>query len=131
MKKTNLRIKENITLQDKINVVESIVEDYFRGGKYTPYFAPISKIVSIATYFIEGYELEDGDNLYTICMTDDDMKKAVEMIDGRAETECSGNITRENIARLADIGVNYVSSGALTHSAPILDLSLKNLKIID
>ena len=59
------------------------------------------------------------------------MKKAVEMIDGRAETECSGNITRENIARLADIGVNYVSSGALTHSAPILDLSLKNLKIID
>ena len=64
-------------------------------------------------------------------MTDDDMKKAVEMIDGRAETECSGNITRENIARLADIGVNYVSSGALTHSAPILDLSLKNLKIID
>ena len=64
-------------------------------------------------------------------MTDYDMKKAVEMIDGRAETECSGNITRENIARLADIGVNYVSSGALTHSAPILDLSLKNLKIID
>nr|DAG27680.1 MAG TPA: hypothetical protein [Caudoviricetes sp.] len=83
MKKTNLRIKENITLQDKINVVESIVEDYFRGGKYTPYFAPISKIVSIATYFIEGYELEDGDNLYTICMTDDDMKRLIETFVGK------------------------------------------------
>ena len=83
MKKTNLRIKENITLQDKINVVESIVEDYFRGGKYTPYFAPISKIVSIATYFIEGYELEDGDNLYTISMTDDDMKRLIETFVGK------------------------------------------------
>ena len=83
MKKENLRIKENITIQDKINVVESIVEDYFRGGKYTPYFAPISKIVSIATYFIEGYELEDGDNLYTICMTDDDMKRLIETFVGK------------------------------------------------
>lgn len=83
MKKTNLRIKENITLQDKINVVESIVEDYFRGGKYTPYFAPISKIVSIATYFIEGYELEEGDNLYTICVTDGDMKRLIETFIGK------------------------------------------------
>ena len=83
MKKENLRIKENITIQDKINVVESIVEDYFRGGKYTPYFAPISKIVSIATYFIEGYELEDGDNLYTICMTDYDMKRLIETFVGK------------------------------------------------
>ena len=83
MKKENLRIKENITIQDKINVVESIVEDYFRGGKYTPYFAPISKIVSIATYFIEGYELVEGDNLYTICMTDDDMKRLIETFVGK------------------------------------------------
>ena len=55
------------------------------------------------------------------------MKEAVALIDGRAETECSGNVTKENIASLADIGVDYISSGALTHSAPILDLSLKNL----
>lgn len=60
-------------------------------------------------------------------MSHDMMKEAIAIIDGRAETECSGNVTKENIAALIDIGVDYISSGALTHSAPILDLSLKNL----
>ena len=60
-------------------------------------------------------------------MSHDMMKEAVALINGRAETECSGNVTKENIAALADIGVDYISSGALTHSAPILDLSLKHL----
>ena len=60
-------------------------------------------------------------------MSHDDMKKAVEIIDGRALTECSGNVTADNIAKLSDVGIDYVSSGALTHSAPILDVSLKNL----
>ena len=64
-------------------------------------------------------------------MSHDDMKKAVTYIDGRAKTECSGNITKENIANLIDIGVDYISSGALTHSAPILDISLKNLHPIN
>lgn len=61
-------------------------------------------------------------------MSEADMRKAVEMVKGRAETECSGNVTRENLKKLVDIGVDYISSGALTHSSPILDLSLKNLK---
>ncbi len=60
----------------------------------------------------------------------EDMRAAVELCRGRAETECSGNVTRENVARLVDIGVDYISSGALTHSSPILDLSLKNLHAI-
>ena len=60
-------------------------------------------------------------------MSVEDMREAVSLAKGRAETECSGNVTKENIARLIDIGVDYISSGALTHSAPILDLSLKNL----
>ena len=55
------------------------------------------------------------------------MKEAVKIIDGRAKTECSGNVTKENIDRLINIGVDYISSGALTHSAPIMDISLKNL----
>ena len=59
-------------------------------------------------------------------MSAEEMKKAVELIAGRAETECSGNVTKENIARLTEIGVDYISSGALTHSAPILDISMKN-----
>lgn len=60
-------------------------------------------------------------------MSHNDMKEAIRIIDGRAETECSGNVTRENIAKLIDLGVDYISSGALTHSAPIMDISLKNL----
>lgn len=60
-------------------------------------------------------------------MTHDMMKQAIDIIGGRAETECSGNVTRDNVKKLADIGVDYISSGALTHSAPILDLSLKHL----
>ena len=64
-------------------------------------------------------------------MTYDVMKQAIEIIDGRAETECSGNVTRENVEKLIDLGVDYISSGALTHSAPILDLSLKNLHTVE
>ena len=58
------------------------------------------------------------------------MKEAGRLTAGKAATECSGTVTRENIARLIDIGVDYISSGALTHSAPILDLSLKNLHAV-
>lgn len=61
-------------------------------------------------------------------MTPEQMTEAVKMIGGRALTECSGNVTRENIKNILSTGVDFVSSGALTHSAPILDLSLKNLK---
>lgn len=63
-------------------------------------------------------------------MTPDMMAEAIRIIDGRAETECSGNITKENIKIIAGLGVDYVSSGALTHSAPILDISLKHLKVL-
>ena len=63
-------------------------------------------------------------------MTHEQMKEAIDLIAGRAEIEVSGNVTRENIAALADLGVDYISSGALTHSSPILDISLKNLHTI-
>ena len=61
----------------------------------------------------------------------DMLKEAVRLAAGRAETECSGNVTKENAVKLIDIGVDYISSGALTHSAPILDLSLKNLHAVE
>ncbi len=64
-------------------------------------------------------------------MSTEDMEEAIRIIDGRAETECSGNVTRENVAKLTDLGVDYISSGALTHSAPILDISLKNLHAVE
>ena len=64
-------------------------------------------------------------------MAHDDMAAAIELIGGRAKTECSGNVDATNIRALADLGVDYISSGALTHSAPILDLSLKHLRMLD
>ena len=76
----------------------------------------------------KNYRKEDGGWLDN--MDDDMLKEAIAYIDHRAEIEVSGNVTKENIARLTNLGVDYVSSGALTHSAPILDLSLKNLHVI-
>ena len=64
-------------------------------------------------------------------MSHDEMKEAIKIIDGRALTECSGNVTKENIPNIVDLGVDYVSSGALTHSAPIMDISLKNLHAVE
>jgi nicotinate-nucleotide pyrophosphorylase (carboxylating) len=64
-------------------------------------------------------------------MTTDEMEEAIRIIDGRAQTECSGNITKDNIATITRLGVDFVSSGALTHSAPILDVSLKHLTVLD
>ena len=63
-------------------------------------------------------------------MSHDDMAAAIALIDSRAKTECSGNVDASNIRALADLGVDYISSGALTHSAPILDLSLKHLRMV-
>ena len=74
---------------------------------------------------LRGQEAVDFTNGYY-----EDMKEAVKLVSGKAETECSGNVTKENVERLVDIGVDYISSGALTHSSPILDLSLKNLHAI-
>ena len=63
-------------------------------------------------------------------MTPEQIAQAIRYIDGRAKTECSGNMTKENIRTVTELGVDYVSSGALTHSAPILDISLKHLKVL-
>ena len=64
-------------------------------------------------------------------MDNETMRKAVEIINGRAETECSGNVTKERLKSIAEVGVDFVSCGALTHSAPIMDISLKNLTPIE
>ena len=64
-------------------------------------------------------------------MSPEEMKEAIRIINGRAETECSGNVTRENIRQVTEVGVDYISSGALTHSAPILDISMKNLHPVE
>ena len=96
-------------------------------------YAPFVRKIEVETETLDMVKeaVEAGADIIMLDnMTPETMKKAVELIDGRAETECSGNVTKENIDRLISIGVDYISSGALTHSSPILDLSLKNLREI-
>lgn len=94
-------------------------------------YAPFVRKIEIEVETLEQLQeaLDAGADIVMLDnMGVDEMKRAVEMCKGKAETECSGNVTKENIARLVDLGVDYISSGALTHSAPILDVSLKNLR---
>ena len=82
--------------------------------------------------FVRKIEVEAGADIIMLDnMSTEEMQKAISIIDGRAETECSGNVTKENIGRLTSLGIDYISSGALTHSAPILDISLKNLHALE
>lgn len=93
-------------------------------------YAPFVRKIEVETETLDMIReaVEAGADIIMLDnMSHDMMREAIALIDGRAETECSGNVTKENIAALSDIGVDYISSGALTHSAPILDLSLKHL----
>ncbi len=96
-------------------------------------YAPFVRKIEIETETLEQVK-EAADAGADIIMLDNmdvaTMKEAVKIIDGRAKTECSGNVTKENIKNIIDSGVDYVSSGALTHSAPILDISMKNLHTV-
>ena len=96
-------------------------------------YAPFVRKIEVETENLEMVKeaVEAGADIIMLDnMSPEEMKEAVRLIDGRAKTECSGNVTRENISRLVDIGVDYISSGALTHSAPILDISMKNLHAV-
>ena len=96
-------------------------------------YAPFVRKIEIETENLEQVKeaVEAGADIIMLDnMTPEMMKEAVDFIAGRAETECSGNVTRENIERMKHVGVDYVSSGALTHSAPIMDISMKNLHAV-
>lgn len=97
-------------------------------------YAPFVRKIEVETENLDMVKeaVEAGADIIMLDnMTPDEMAEAIRLIDGRAETECSGNITKENIATITSLGVDYVSSGALTHSAPILDISLKNLTVLE
>ena len=96
-------------------------------------YAPFVRKIEVETENLDMVKeaVEAGADIIMLDnMTPEEMAEAVKLIDGRAKTECSGNVTKENIQKITEIGVDYVSSGALTHSSPILDISLKHLKVI-
>ena len=97
-------------------------------------YAPFVRKIEVETENLDMVKeaVEAGADIIMLDnMSPEEMAEAVKIIDGRAKTECSGNVTKENIEKITKIGVDYVSSGALTHSSPILDISLKHLRVIE
>ena len=123
-------LSDGILLKDNhIGAAGGVREAVKMAKEYAPFVRKIEIEVENLDMLKEALEA-GADIIMLDNMCVEDMKTAVELCRGKAETECSGNVTKENVARLVDIGVDYISSGALTHSSPILDLSLKNLHAI-
>ncbi len=123
-------LSDGILLKDNhIGAAGSVTKAVQMAKEYAPFVRKIEVEVENLDMFREALEA-GADIIMLDNMSPEDMKTAVALAKGKAETECSGNVTKENIKRLTDIGVDYISSGALTHSSPILDLSLKNLHAI-
>lgn len=123
-------LSDGVLLKDNhIGAAGSVMKAVKMAKEYAPFVRKIEVEVENLEMVKEAVEA-GADIIMLDNMSVEMMKEAIRIIDGRAETECSGNVTKENVAKLTDIGVDYISSGALTHSAPILDLSLKNLHAI-
>ena len=123
-------LSDGVLLKDNhIGAAGSVAKAVKMAKAYAPFVRKIEIEVETLDQVKEAVEA-GADIIMLDNMTPEVMKQAVELIDGRAQTECSGNITKENIQKIREIGVDFVSSGALTHSAPILDISMKNLHVV-
>ena len=123
-------LSDGVLLKDNhIGAAGSVTKAIQMAKAYAPFVRKIEIEVETLEQVKEAVEA-GADIIMLDNMTPEVMKQAVELIDGRAQTECSGNITKENIQKIREIGVDFVSSGALTHSAPILDISTKNLHAV-
>ena len=120
-------LSHGILLKDNhIGAAGSVAKAIEMAKEYAPFVRKIEIEVENLEMVKEAVEA-GADIIMLDNMTPDEMREAIKIIDGRAQTECSGNVTKENVSRLVSVGVYYISSGALTHSAPILDISMKNL----
>lgn len=123
-------LSDGVLLKDNhIDAAGGVKEAIMAAKEYAPFVRKIEVETENLDMVKEAVEA-GADIIMLDNMSPKEMEEAVKYIDGRAETECSGNITKENIEKIKNIGIDYVSSGALTHSAPIMDLSLKHLKVI-
>lgn len=123
-------LSDGVLLKDNhIGAAGGVKEAIASAKAYAPFVRKIE--VEVETFEMVKDAVEAGADIIMLDnMTTEQLKEAIDYIDGRAEIEVSGNVTKENIERLKGLGVDYVSSGALTHSAPILDISLKNLHAV-
>ena len=123
-------LSDGILLKDNhIGAAGSVAKAVQMAKEYAPFVRKIEVEVENLDMVKEAVEA-GADIIMLDNMSTEEMQEAIRIIDGRAETECSGNVTKENISRLTSLGVDYISSGALTHSAPILDISLKHLHAV-
>ena len=123
-------LSDGVLLKDNhIGAAGSVAKAVEMAKEYAPFVRKIEVEVENLDMVREAVDA-GADIIMLDNMSPEDMKEAIRIIDGRAETECSGNVTKENIDRLTSLGVDYISSGALTHSAPVLDISMKNLHAI-
>ncbi|MDD6276066.1 MAG: carboxylating nicotinate-nucleotide diphosphorylase [Clostridia bacterium] len=123
-------LSDGVLLKDNhIGAAGGVANAIKMAKKYAPFVRKIEVEVETLEQAKEAVEA-GADIIMLDNMSTAQMKEAVEMIAGRAEIECSGNVTKESIASIKEVGVDYVSSGALTHSAPILDISMKNLHAV-
>ena len=124
-------LSDGVLIKDNhIGAAGSIKKAVELAREYAPFVRKIEVEVESLDMLKEALEAK-ADIIMLDNMDDETMKQAVQIVNGQAETECSGNVTKERLKTIKDIGVDYVSSGALTHSAPILDVSLKNLHPIE
>ena len=124
-------LSDGVLLKDNhIGAAGGVKEAIAAAKEYAPFVRKIEVEVENLDMVKEAVEA-GADIIMLDNMDTDALKEAIAYIDGRAEIEVSGNVTKENIARLTGLGVDYVSSGALTHSAPILDISFKNLHPVE
>lgn len=120
-------LSDGVLLKDNhIGAAGSISNAVRMAKEYAPFVRKIEVEVETLDQVKEAVEA-GADIIMLDNMTTDQMRAAIDLIDGRAETECSGNVTKENIESMISLGVDYISSGALTHSSPIMDISMKNL----
>lgn len=123
-------LSDGVLLKDNhIDAAGSVTQAVQAARAYAPFVRKIEVETEDLDMVREAVEA-GADIIMLDNMTREQMAEAVRIINGRAETECSGNVTKENINTIAHLGVDYISSGALTHSAPILDISLKHLKTV-
>lgn len=124
-------LSDGILIKDNhIGAAGSIKRAVEMAKEYAPFVRKIEVEVETLEQLKEALEA-GADIIMLDNMDNDTMKKAVELVAGKAQTECSGNVTKERLKEIAEIGVDFVSCGALTHSAPIMDISLKNLMPIE
>ena len=124
-------LSDGVLLKDNhIGAAGGVKEAIKMAKEYAPFVRKIE--VEVESFDMVKEAVEAGADIIMLDnMTTDQLKEAIDYIDGRAEIEVSGNVTKENIERIKGLGVDFVSSGALTHSAPIMDISLKNLHPVD